>query len=701
MTYKPETVSEIQSSIEASLRGKVSKLTNFTERSFNFILTRAVSSHFREIEIKLLASELSAYIEYAGGPITEEDLRQLGIEDVVNPEDLEPYMKDENLENLVEVVGISRDQGSYATGFVDISVDLDDRVTIPEETILSTSPDEEGQTIDYQTTESRSIGSGEDTAIDVPVRAVERGTEYNIPANSIVRFESPPIGVTGISDSTAMDGGEDVETNDELRERAKTQIANEPTGGTVKGLRGFIIDEVPGVTDEDIGITELFERTPTLVEVTVDGGSEATIKDAIEQGRPVGVKHELLRPETIEISVDAQVLGDGIDEKFVSSEVESYLLDELRVGGNFYIDNIIRTIMQADDDILNITEYEIIIDAVSNERHIFDADKSTQKYSLDYVYDGNTVTVTDSDDNVFDEGVDYDIVDDSGDGLGDTIEWLGADTPNDRENFFIDYTVSIESNEELDEEHIYQTDVSDDITYDTQVSEYRLSEIPLESSIVVDDSSTTYTKGTDYELINSAVDKQSDKIVYNSGRDTYELNRSAFPNSLNVYIPDGASFTQGNDYQVIDDDGDGIEETIEWLDAGSSPADNEEWVAEYDVNNGLPQTINWLDSGSTPSNGDTFTVTYEQQVYNLNYDIATVTPELVSCNCPDSTYEYETDFDFVDSDGESVKDSIRWLSGGSNPSDGVPFYVTYLSEGDIELTEQQKIEPSSVTITEQ
>lgn len=701
MTNEPQTVDEIYETIATSLTGKISKLTNFTNRSFNAVLTQAISTRFREIEVEILAAELSGYVEYAGGPITNEDLRRLGLEDSVDADELSEYMKDEHLDNLVELVGVARDNGQKASGFVDLDTDQDSFVTIPEGTVLTTLPDSQGNVLEYETLRKVEVQSGTETAIDIEVAAVETRSEYNIPADSIVRLQSPPIGVTGIPDSTAITGGEDVETNDELRERAKVAIQNEPTGGTVRGLRGFIVDEVESVTAEDIGITELFDNDPVLVEVTVDGGNSTEIETAIENGRPIGVKHELLRPKAIEVSINGQVLGGDIDTAFTTSEVESYLLDDLRVGDNLYTTDIIREIMNADSNIINVSELEIVISQVSNERKIFDATKNTQKYDLMFTYDDGDVSITDSSDTLYEENTDYRIIDDSGDGIADTIEWLSASEPNNGENFFIDYSVNRQSNEELDEEHIFRDTLSNIITFDSQIDEYKLNQIPFTDSVSIEDTdSTSYTQGTDYEIVNSPIDRQTDEFTYTSGRAEYELNRSTFSSSTTVSIDD-QTFKQGVDYQVIDADNDSIEETISWIDNGSSPSNGQDFTVTYDVDNGLEQTVRWIDSGSSPSNGQEFTVSYSQQVYELNNNIDTIIPEQVSCNCPGTEYVYETDFDFVDVLAEDVKDSIRWISGGNQPGDGVSFYVTYQSNGHIEITEQQKIDPATVTITDQ
>lgn len=704
MTYSPKNTEEVRESLQSSLSGKIAGLTNFTDRSFNYVFINAISNYFREIELKLLASELSGYIDYAGGPITNEDLRRLGIDESVDADELNQYMDDSQLDNLVEVVGLERDEGQEASGFVDVSTISSRAAKIPKGTTVGTTPDSNGETFNYETLEKRVSAEGQSEVIDIPVQAEEVGEDYNIPANEIVRFTSPPIGVKGVENSTSMDGGRGVETNDELRERAKNKFSDEPTGGTTRGIRGYIIDEISSVTADDIGITELFDEEPVIVEVTVDGGSRESLETAIDEARPVGVKHELIRPKTISLSVDAQVLGSGIDRVFASSEVEQFLTDDLAVGDSFYQTTLVKEILDADSNIINIDQLEVTIDTVDNERREYDSSQSI--YPIDFNHDGEEITVyTNEDDGtqtIYEQGVDYQLIDSSSDGLYDEIEWLGVTEPEDGQNFYLDYTVYKEANDISDEEHTFVDPNVDNIVFDNDVFEYKLSEIPTESTLsITDEGGATYTKGTDYELVNTTIGQNENTFVFSSGRALYELNNSTFADSVSVYIPDSTTYTRGTDYRLVDNDGDGLDESLEWIDDGESPANNQEFVVEYEINNGLAQTIRWDDTATNPTVGDTFIAEYQQQVYELDNEIAVVTPDNVSCECPSTNYVLGTDFKFVDVTAEREKDAIYWIDGGSSPGDGAPFFVSYKSEGNIEITEQEKVDASTVTITEQ
>lgn len=118
MTHEPRTKDEIYESLRASLTGKITKLTNFTDRSFNYVWTQAFAEEIRELEVLAVVSELAGWIDYTGGPITEDDLEQLDIETDVTAEEVNEFMQDDYLDEYIKIVGVSRLEGSRATGSV-------------------------------------------------------------------------------------------------------------------------------------------------------------------------------------------------------------------------------------------------------------------------------------------------------------------------------------------------------------------------------------------------------------------------------------------------------------------------------------------------------------------------------------------------------------------------------------------------------
>lgn len=86
-------------------------------------------------------------------------------------------------------------------------------------------------------------------------------------------------------------------------------------------------------------------------------------------------------------------------------------------------------------------EYDAVT-AVSGETHTYSA--GTSVYNLDndrvLVGDHYDVSVEDASGDVYERGTDFEVVDDSGDGELDSIDWsVGGSSPDDSESFDVDY----------------------------------------------------------------------------------------------------------------------------------------------------------------------------------------------------------------------------------------------------------------------
>jgi hypothetical protein len=68
----------------------------------------------------------------------------------------------------------------------------------------------------------------------------------------------------------------------------------------------------------------------------------------------------------------------------------------------------------------------------------------------------------------------------------------------------------------------------------------------------------------------------------------------------------------------------------------------------------------------------------------------------------DSGDEYieDTEYQFSDYSADGEFDAVEWLDGGQpRPDDGEEWYISYVTEGDIEFTNRQKADPGSITVT--
>lgn len=579
MTEQPRTQQEIYRSIRDRLTSSIAGLTNFTERSFNYIFTQAYSDQLRELELQALASRLSGYIDYADGNLDENDLQELGVDNVVeDPAEINQYMSDDNLDALVEELGVSRRGGDFATGEAEFTTQAG-RTVIPEGTIVTTELDGSGESLQFETTESITVPDGVTVSQEVTVQALESGEEYNLPEGSIIRVQSPPVGVTGVINTNQTSGGTDIETNDELRARAKQAVPSSSLGGTETGIRAFIRQNVDGVEEGDIIIDESLETTPPFVDVIVDGGINTDVTDAIESSRPTGIQHNLVRPETITIGVETDFLGSNIDTTVVSGEISDYL-GELNIGENYFRNELIRTILNADGNIVNVERLDAIIESVTEEKIVYQSGKDT--YELDFTYDDTygDISVQDRSGTIYTEGEDFTTVDASGDGYDDSIKWLGP-SPDDGEQFSVSYDVTVIGETLLQDYHT-ATDVRDEsiqfgvdevyeFEYQDTLAEYDLPARPFDGTITVievDDSGTQvgdeFVRGESWQLAALEEDGSEDTFTFDNTTSVYQLTDRVSTGGVSITDETGAIYRRGTDYTVIDTDSDSVLDAINW-----------------------------------------------------------------------------------------------------------------------------------------
>lgn len=465
MVYKPRQTDVIIDSIQTKLEGQIEKLTNFSSTSFNSVWTESFSDRFRDTEIALSAVQLNGWIGYAGGPVTEDDLERLDIDENVDPEDVNEYLDDGDLDNLVEILGIDRSPGKKATGTVEFTT-VSSATTIPEGTSVGTEPDATGDFFEFTTDSEVSTGSG-DTTVTANITAVDEGSGYNVGSGTITYMPSPPTGVQSVTNNSATEGGVDEETNDELRARAKNAIFNQSGGGTAEGVKGAVLSsddeiqsvavkEYPGGNDstssdyEGPGGPGGASSTSPFADVIVEGGDSTNIQDEIDDARPVAIQHNLVRPTFISVGIDADVTGSDIDTADVNSALQNYLND-LDLGEDVVRDKIIQTLMNADPDIDGIDTLTVHIE---EEVLTYDSDNSggdAPNHPLYKLRKGDSMTsdgITEvtgtlsGSSHTFVEDTDYD--EGTVDGASpDAIDWgLGGDNPDEDTDFNVTYTIS-------------------------------------------------------------------------------------------------------------------------------------------------------------------------------------------------------------------------------------------------------------------
>jgi hypothetical protein len=456
MVYKPRTEESIYESLRDGLTSRIAKLTNFVQTSFNYVWTQTFSSRFRDNEVALLATQLSGWVEYAGGPITQEDLDSLGVNDV-SPEEVNEFVSDEDLDNLVEIVGVERDPGQKARGEVTFTT-VSSFTEIPAGTAVGTQPGSDGDFFEYTTDEEVTTASGV-TEVVANVSSVEVGQEFNVGSGRVTYLPSPPTGVQSVVNNDAILGGVDEESNEDLRNRAKNAIFNKSGGGTASGVEGFVASNTKNVSTVEVaeypgGNASLALDTPSpggpggssstapFADVIVEGGDNSDILDSIQESRPVAIQHNLVRPILVEVNINADVTGTNVSTTDAENALIEYL-DALDLGEDVIRDKLIQQIMNADENIEGIDNLDVIL---SKERITFDSTQDIYPLNkgVQMENDGITQVTGQSNNNnvTFTEDTDYQEIDNDGDTSDDAIDWSLAGTdPDDGSDFFVTYEI--------------------------------------------------------------------------------------------------------------------------------------------------------------------------------------------------------------------------------------------------------------------
>jgi hypothetical protein len=359
MTFQPEpadpdTSGSLFEQI-ASTIAALSPISNFSVNSPERALVAAVSDEFRDRQHELLSVQLSSRVRFAGKTLDEQDLTELGLDtSVIDLELLNSFQENSDLDALAARNGLSRDPGSFAEGEVVFQL-TSDAAVIPVGTLVTTQPDGDGDVISFETTTEAAAQSG-DTQLTVPVEAVSRGQAGNVGNGALTRLPAPPPLVGGdpaVNNPQATTGGEDPESNAELRERTRRALIGTGGGGTTEGVETGLVEAFDGLDLEDVLVDESASVQPGFDVVVSGGPSDADLEAEIGALQPVAINGRLIRPTGVTIDVTADVTGTDINTQLVEDAVVAFL-GSLGLGADVIRDQIIATIITADESIVGI-----------------------------------------------------------------------------------------------------------------------------------------------------------------------------------------------------------------------------------------------------------------------------------------------------------------------------------------------------------
>ncbi|RRG40009.1 baseplate J/gp47 family protein [Clostridioides difficile] len=182
----------------------------------------------------------------------------------------------------------------------------------------------------------KDVTIGSEEGDNSPVQALEVGKKYNLPTNCEFKLVDNISGVTKITNTRSFEGGTDIETDEELKERFYKIQRNQATSGNKAHYEELAL-EVEGVYN-----VKVYPRWdgPGTVKVLIFGENNQAVdseviercKEHIEEEMPIGSTLTVATPSPLNISISATIkleVGytlDFVKESFLES-INSYLIN--------------------------------------------------------------------------------------------------------------------------------------------------------------------------------------------------------------------------------------------------------------------------------------------------------------------------------------------------------------------------------------
>lgn len=257
-----------------------------------------------------------------------------------------------DLDRLVALFGIIRNQSQYAMGFVTFSTGDEPYqydIEIPYGYEVSTRQNSSGQVSVFNVEESGIILKAGQKEVDILVKADTPGHRY-LAANTLTVMGKSIVGIATVTNKDEINSGQDEETDEQLRKRAKEYVLS--FGKCTKSAIETAVNKIEGIStcrvidlykgNGTIGIIVVPEIVP--IPDSVAGEVNRVIDETKAAGIKVFVIDLVLKGIDIEI-----VTSEDIDSDKVLEAISNYA-SSLEVGQTFIISQMERKILNAVDD---------------------------------------------------------------------------------------------------------------------------------------------------------------------------------------------------------------------------------------------------------------------------------------------------------------------------------------------------------------
>lgn len=261
----------------------------------------------------------------------------------------------DDLDRSARILGMIRDVSKPAVGEItlrtgDNPAEYD--IEIPYGYIVSTRPNRDGDVTEFYISDSNKILKAGEQEVKATITCTESGLIY-IPAGAIDVMSQSLQGINSIVNEHSINGGRDIESDEEFRERIKN--ARETFGKCTNEAIEAAVDQVSGVTKSNV--IDMYDGVGTtgVVVVTDTIPAPDSVKEAVsavvDSVKASGIKPYIIYSNIKGIDIDIVITGVELsneDMTAVANAIHNYCTS-LNAGQDLIIKQMERKALNAID----------------------------------------------------------------------------------------------------------------------------------------------------------------------------------------------------------------------------------------------------------------------------------------------------------------------------------------------------------------
>lgn len=259
----------------------------------------------------------------------------------------------EYLDYIATQRGLQRKNAVKAQGEIIFSIPqaVEHNIIIPIGTVVAT---DDSSPIRFCTTEEGEISAG-NTLVSVYAEAVNAGRSGNVKKNMATVGVSVPTEIETVRNPYAFTGGEDEETDNELRERIRSSFVNQ-SNGTNKAYYEKLALTVEGIAKASAVAQVRGSGTVNLYVCSSDGDADssaiAKVQTIVSKERELNVDVKVYNAVSVSYDLSVKITAkNGYSESEVinacKTAFEKYI-NSIPIGGKFYLSALGKALLETD-----------------------------------------------------------------------------------------------------------------------------------------------------------------------------------------------------------------------------------------------------------------------------------------------------------------------------------------------------------------